>query len=302
MTESHTGGETIGSGQASASAGEAAIDQQRLRGWFADCPGAVVAFSGGVDSAVVAQAAHDALNDRAIAATADSASLARDELAGATELAKRIGIEHRLVATGEVADPAYLRNDSQRCFHCKSHLFQSLHAMREVRELGWWIITGTNRDDLGDWRPGLVAAEQHGVRSPLAELGIDKAGVRSLAARWQLPVAEKPASPCLASRVAYGVAVTPERLARIEAAEAEMRALGFHRFRVRLHAGELARIEVPIDQLPQLIERPARERLIRKLGDLGFRFVTLDLEGFASGSLNRLIELPAPPSTDRDFT
>ncbi|MGN6543491.1 MAG: ATP-dependent sacrificial sulfur transferase LarE [Aureliella sp.] len=293
----HTGSRETGTARSSlAQCGSASRDaaalEQELRVWFSACPGAVVAFSGGVDSAVVAKAACDALQSRAIAATADSASLARFELDGATEVARQIGIEHRLVATGEGADPAYMQNDSQRCFHCKSHLFQSLQAMPEVRDMGWWILSGTNRDDLGDYRPGLAAAGEYGVRSPLAELGIDKAGVRALAARWQLPVADKPASPCLASRVAYGVAVTPERLERVEAAEAEMRQLGFTRFRVRLHEGELARIEVPVAELPLLIERTTRERLIRKLGDLGFRFVTLDLEGFASGSLNRLIAKP----------
>lgn len=269
---------------------QAAADaQRRLLQWLSECPGAVVAFSGGVDSSVVARAAHEALGERCIAATADSASLARTEMAAACDLAQRIGIRHQLIATEEIDDPAYRLNDAQRCFHCKTHLFQSLRRMSEVRDMGWWILTGTNLDDLGDWRPGLRAADENGVRSPLTELGIDKAGVRSLARSWNLPVAEKPASPCLSSRLAYGVAVTPQRLAMIEAAEAEMRELGLTNFRVRMHPGELARIEVPIAQLPQLTERAVRERLIRRLGDLGFHFVTLDLEGFASGSLNRLI-------------
>jgi uncharacterized protein len=263
--------------------------QRRLVQWLSECPGAVVAFSGGVDSSVVARAAQEALGPRCLAATADSASLARAELLAACDLALRIGIRHQLIATEEVSDPAYRVNDAQRCFHCKTHLFQSLQRMPEVRDMGWWIVTGTNLDDLGDWRPGLRAASENGVRSPLAELGINKASVRSLARSWNLPVAEKPASPCLASRLAYGVAVTPERLAMIEAAEAELRELGLTNFRVRLHPGELARIEVPIADLPRLTERTVRERLIRRLGDLGYRFVTLDLEGCASGSLNRLI-------------
>lgn len=265
--------------------------EQSLLDWFKDCPGAVVAFSGGVDSAVVAQAAHLAVGERAIAATADSASLARSELVLAVELAKRIGIAHHLVATAEGTDPGYQKNDAQRCFHCKSHLFMSLHLRAEVRDAGWWVVTGTNRDDLGDWRPGLRAANQYRVRSPLAELGIDKASVRALAAHWHLPVADKPASPCLASRLAYGVAVTPERLAMVEAAEAELRELGLTNFRVRLHSDDLARLEVPLDELGRLTERPVRERLIKRLAELGFRYVTLDLEGFASGSLNRLISI-----------
>ena len=270
--------------------------ERSLLEWFGRCPGAIIAYSGGVDSAVVAQAASRVLSSNAIAVTADSASLARVELTQASELAAHIGIEHRLVATSEVHDPAYLKNDSQRCFHCKSHLFESLEQLREVRELGWWILTGTNRDDLGDWRPGLRAAANHSVRSPLAELDFDKAAVRTLAHHWRLPAADKPASPCLASRIAYGVEVTPERLSMVEAAEAELRELGLNDFRVRMHAGELARIEVPIAQLLRLTEEMFRQRIVRRLGELGFRFVTLDLEGFASGSLNRLISISAPSS------
>ena len=265
--------------------------EKSLFAWLHDCPGAVVAFSGGVDSAVVARAAFQVLGRRAIAATADSASLARSELIQACDVAKRIGIEHRLISTAEVIDPAYLKNDSQRCFHCKSHLFNSLRQTTEVRDMGWWIVTGTNRDDLADWRPGLRAAGDYGVRSPLAEIGIDKAGARALARFWQLPVADKPASPCLASRIAYGVHVTPERLAMVEAAEAELRELGLVNFRVRLHDGDLARIEVPLNELGRLVESPIRQRLIRRFGELGFHFVTLDLEGFSSGSLNRLIAI-----------
>ena len=271
--------------------------ERSLLDWFHGCSGAVVAFSGGVDSAVVAYAAHQALSQQALAATADSASLPRHELIEATDLAKRIGIEHRLIATQEVIDPAYLKNDSQRCFHCKSHLFQALRQLVEVRDKGWWMLSGTNRDDLGEWRPGLRAADEYGVRSPLAELGIDKSAVRALAQRWQLPVAEKPATPCLASRVAYGVSVTPERLAMIEGAEAELRKLGLASFRVRLHEGELARIEVPAGDLMRLTDAAVRERLIRRFAQLGFRFVTLDLEGFSSGSLNRLISIAPRAST-----
>ncbi|MCC6510067.1 MAG: ATP-dependent sacrificial sulfur transferase LarE [Pirellulaceae bacterium] len=262
---------------------------QLLTQWLSHCPGAVVAFSGGVDSAVVAQVAHDVLGDRALAVTADSASLARAELADACQLAKRIGIAHHLVHTEEVADPAYQANDSQRCFHCKTHLFVTLKQMPQVQQQGWWILTGTNLDDLGDWRPGLRAAADHAVRSPLAELSIDKTGVRQLAHLWNLPVAEKPANPCLASRLAYGVSVTPQRLAMVEGAEAELRSLGLVKFRVRLHADNLARIEVPLDELARLIQPEVRSALIRRLAELGFRYVTLDLEGFTSGSLNKLI-------------
>ncbi len=261
----------------------------RLLSWFNQCPGALVAYSGGVDSAVVARAALQALGIRAIAVTADSSSLARNELSSAKDLAVRIGIEHRIVQTHELSDPAYQMNASDRCFHCKSHLFQELTSLREVKEQGWWILTGTNVDDLGDWRPGIEAAKLFEVRSPLAELKLGKVDVRELAHLWELPVADKPASPCLSSRLAYGLQVTPERLAKVEAAEAVLRQLGFVQFRVRLHEGDLARLEVPISELPRLVENETRLKVIRSFGELGFRFVTLDLEGFVSGSLNRLI-------------
>lgn len=261
----------------------------RLVEWFQECPGAVVAYSGGVDSAVVAKIAGRLLGSRVLAATADSASLSRYEYQAAVELVPQLEVTHRVVATSEVSDPNYLQNDSQRCFHCKSHLFTRLSELPEVAQQGWWILTGTNADDLGDWRPGLEAARAFAVRAPLAELGIGKSQVRELAAAWQLPVSDKPASPCLASRIAYGVSVTPERLAMVEAAEAKLRALGFKQFRVRVHAGDLARIEVSPNDLACLIDPSIRNELVRAFGQIGFRYVTLDLEGFVSGSLNRLI-------------
>lgn len=267
---------------------------ERLLEWFGPCPGAVIAFSGGVDSAVVARAAYDALRERALAVTADSPSLSRNELDGALMVAEGIGVPHRVVRTNEVADPNYRKNDAQRCFHCKSHLFQTLETLPEVTEKGWWILTGTNRDDLGDWRPGLAAAREYAVRSPLAELGIDKANVRQIAVYWNMNVADKPASPCLASRMAYGVQVTPERLAMVELAESELLALGFTNFRVRLHADELGRIEVPLEQIGRLLDPQLRLRLVTRMREMGFRFVSLDLEGFASGKMNRLIQIQTP--------
>ena len=257
--------------------------------WFKPCPGAVIAYSGGVDSAVVAYAAYQALGQRALAAIADSPSLARHELADARKLAELIGIPLLVIDTQELDDPAYQVNDAQRCFHCKTHLYTELERLPQVQRDQWWILSGTNRDDLGDWRPGLRAAGEHAVRSPLAELGIDKATVRQLARAWQLPIAEKPASPCLASRLAYGLSVTPQRLAMVEQAEAWLRQLGLVQFRVRLHADDLARIEVPLSELPRLTQANVRAELVQSFAAMGFRFVTLDLEGFASGSLNKLI-------------
>lgn len=254
----------------------------------------MIAFSGGVDSAVVARAAREALLGRSLAVTADSPSLSRFELQGALQVAEIIGIPHRVVQTEEVSDPSYSKNDSMRCFHCKSHLFQTLESLPEVLEKGWWILTGTNQDDLGDWRPGLAAAKKHMVRSPLAELRIGKSAVREMASYWRLPTADKPASPCLASRMAYGVQVTPERLAMVESAEAELQSLGFTNFRVRLHADELGRMEVPLDQIDRLLDPQIRQRLVNRMREIGFRFVSLDLEGFESGKLNRLVQIQGP--------
>jgi pyridinium-3,5-biscarboxylic acid mononucleotide sulfurtransferase len=251
---------------------------------------AAVAFSGGIDSTVVAQAARLALGDAAVAVTADSPSVPRREVAEARKLAARIGIRHVVIPTEEFADPDYVRNDGTRCYHCKSELYSRIEDL--LPELGADVIcSGANLDDQGDYRPGLKAAAEHAVRHPLQEAGFAKADVRELARHWGLPTWDKPASPCLSSRLAPGLAVTPERTARVEAAEAYLRRLGYRELRVRLHEGELARIEVPLDALPRLADPQYREGLVRHLKELGFRFVTLDLEGFRSGSLNALISL-----------
>jgi uncharacterized protein len=250
----------------------------------------VVAFSGGVDSTVVAKAAYLAVGERAVAITADSASVPRTEIADAERLARHIGIRHRLVRTEEFADPDYVRNDGTRCYYCKSELYSRIETL--LPELGVAVIcSGANLDDRGDYRPGLTAAADYAVRHPLQEAEFTKADVRALARAWGLPTWDKPASPCLSSRLAPGVEVTRERTARIEAAEAQLRALGYRECRVRLHEGELARIEVPAPELARLAEPALREDFVRCLKELGFRFVTLDLEGFRSGSLNSLVSL-----------
>ncbi|HEY1376207.1 MAG TPA: ATP-dependent sacrificial sulfur transferase LarE, partial [Gemmataceae bacterium] len=197
----------------------------------------VVALSGGVDSAVVARAAREALGDAALAVTADSPSVARTELADARRVAAQIGIRHRVVATNEFNDPAYVRNDGTRCYFCKSELYSRIEAL--LPELGDPVVcSGANVDDMGDYRPGLTAAAEHRVRHPLQEAGCTKADVRALARHWGLDIWDKPAAPCLSSRLAPGVAVTPERTARVEAAERLLRELGFRECRVRLHEGE----------------------------------------------------------------
>jgi uncharacterized protein len=247
-----------------------------------------VAFSGGIDSTVVAQAAYEALGDAAIAVTAVSESLAAGELEGAEELARKIGIRHRVIHTKEFADPNYLRNNADRCYFCKSELYGRLSGM--LTELGVDVIaSGANTDDMGDYRPGLRAASEHGVRHPLQECALHKADVRALARGWGLPTWDKPATPCLSSRIAYGENVTPERVRMIDQAEQWLRHRGLPVLRVRYHQGDLARIEVPVDDLPRLVELQVRGELIPAFRALGFKFITLDLEGFRSGSLNSVI-------------
>lgn len=264
--------------------------RDRLLAVLRDLGGAAVAFSGGIDSTVVAKAAFLALGEGAVAVTADSASVARTELADARELAALIGIRHVVVRTDEFQNPAYLANDGARCYHCKTELYSTVERL--LPELGVPVmVSGANLDDLGDYRPGLVAAAEHFVRHPLQEAGFTKADVRALAREWELPTWDKPAAPCLSSRMAPGVAVTPERTKRVEDAEAYLRALGLRECRVRYHDGDLARVEVPPGEVARLAAEPVRTELARRLHALGFKFVTLDLDGFRSGSLNDLVPL-----------
>jgi pyridinium-3,5-biscarboxylic acid mononucleotide sulfurtransferase len=249
-----------------------------------------VAFSGGIDSTVVAKAAYLALGDHAVAVTADSASVPRAEIDEARRLADQIGIRHLIVTTEEFADPNYVRNDGSRCYYCKSELYSRIETLLADLEVDA-ICSGANLDDQGDYRPGLKAAAEHQVRHPLQEAGFTKADVRAVALAWGLPTWDKPASPCLSSRLAPGVEVTRERTARVEAAEKYLHALGYRECRVRLHEGELARIEVPADDLRRLLQPETHAGLVGRLKELGFRYVTLDLEGFRSGSLHSLVSL-----------
>lgn len=251
----------------------------------------VVALSGGVDSAVVCRAAYDALGPDALAVTAVSPSLATGELDAARQVARTIGIAHRIVETGELNRADYRKNGPDRCFHCKTELYEHLHALAATREGSTVILNGANADDLSDHRPGMRAAIDHQVRSPLAECGIGKQVVRELAAAWQLPVWDKPAMPCLASRIAYGVEVTPARLAMIDRGEQLLRALGLDTVRVRYHDGDLARLEVSADQIQRLCEPQLRQTLMERFEQIGFRFVTVDLAGFRSGSMNTLLPI-----------
>ncbi len=267
---------------------ELAAHRDRLLETLRDYGRVAVAYSGGVDSAVVAQAAHLALGANAVAVTAVSESLAAGELEAAEELAKRIGITHRVIRTDEFADANYARNNPDRCYFCKSELYGRLFGLLGV--LGVDVIaSGANVDDAGDHRPGMRAAAENHVRHPLQECGLGKSTVRALALAWDLPAWDKPATPCLSSRVAYGEQVTPERVKMIDEAEQWLRGQGLRLLRVRYHKGDMARIEVPIEELPRLASPEVRNELVEVFRALGFKFVTLDLEGFRSGSLNSLI-------------
>lgn len=269
-----------------------AAKKARLHEIVSSLGSVVVAYSGGVDSTFLAATAHDLLGDCALAVTAVSPSLAARERAAARSLASSLGWNHLAVETHEIEREEYAVNDPHRCYWCKTELFEVLAPI--ARERGARIAVGTNLDDLGDYRPGLTAAAERDVITPLVDAGLDKADVRSLSADLGLPTADKPASPCLASRFAYGVRVTPEGLRRIDAAEEVVRALGFDVFRVRDH-GDLARIEVPESEIDRATA--IRDQLVTQLKALGFRYVTLDLFGFRSGSLNEVL---APPGIRRD--
>lgn len=273
----------------------------------------VVAFSGGVDSAVVAAAVmraqhrkrerNEPLQRSSIAVTAISPAVPMIQREIAVRVARELDMPHETVMTDEGTRPDYIRNDLQRCFHCKQTLYAALQRIAEFAaaasadttpSAAMPIVSGTNADDLGDHRPGIEAGRMAGVRTPLADLGISKRIVRGIAAHWGLSVADLPAAPCLASRIAYGVEVTADRLARIERAEAWLAGHGFSPLRVRLHAGELARIEVAADAIARLVSKPLADQLRTTFAELGFRAVTVDLGGFQSGSLNRLVSLHPP--------
>jgi uncharacterized protein len=251
-------------------------------------PSMIVAFSGGVDSSLVAAVAARRLGPRALAVTAVSASLAAGELDGARSVARSIGIEHETIATDELAEPAYRANRPDRCYHCKTELYGQLERLASARGFAA-VASGTNTDDLGDWRPGLRAASEHGVRHPLVDAGIGKGTVRRLARELGIPSAEKPAMPCLASRVPYGTPVEAEVLAQIDRAERGLRALGLRDLRVR-HFADLGVIELSDADLHELdlAHRAAAERAVIAAG---YRRAEISPEPLRSGSLNRLLPL-----------
>lgn len=258
----------------------------RLDLWFREPLGLLVSFSGGVDSSLVAFLARHFLGrDRCLAVISASDSLKMSELDEAREFALRHDIPLEVIATREIDNPDYAANPANRCYYCKSTLYTAMDDLKATHP-GWWVANGQNTDDLGDYRPGLQAAREHEVRAPLGECDIDKSMVRALAARFGLACWDKPASPCLASRVPYGERVTPEKLRRIENAEAVLTEAGFPVCRVR-HAGSTARIEVPPDRITELRDR--LPDLEPRLLALGFDRVEIDPEGFVSGKLNRAL-------------
>jgi pyridinium-3,5-biscarboxylic acid mononucleotide sulfurtransferase len=267
------------------------VKYARLLGLLREMDRVVVAFSGGVDSTFLGRAAREALGDRAMLVTADSETYPASERVEAERLAGLIGLPHRVVRTHELDDPSYARNAPDRCFFCKQELFTRLAAIARDHA-GAPLVYGAIMDDLGDHRPGMEAARQHGVRAPLIEAELWKAEVRVLSRELGLPTWDKPSFACLSSRFQYGDRITAQKLRQVEAAEACLRELGFRQFRVRHHE-RLARLELPPEEMRRLWEDGRHEAIVRRLRDLGYHFVTLDLQGFRSGSANEALRWTA---------
>ena len=247
----------------------------------------IVAYSGGADSAFLAATAQRILGQSSLAVTASSPSLAPSELRDAVTLAESLGLDHRVIETAEVERPDYSANTSSRCFFCKDELYTHLTRVASLEGFAF-VANGSNVDDLGDFRPGLKAAEKFGVRSPLVETGLTKSEIRSLSRDMDLPTWDKPAQACLSSRIPYGTTVTVEALTRVAKAEEFLRDLGFRQLRVR-HHDTIARIEVELEDLPRLVTGDLRDRVSEYFKSIGYAYVTLDLAGFRSGSLNEVL-------------
>jgi pyridinium-3,5-biscarboxylic acid mononucleotide sulfurtransferase len=247
----------------------------------------IVAYSGGTDSAYLAWAAVQALGEKAVAITADSASIPESHKRDAEEFARQFQIRHEYIETYEFENPEYVKNDKNRCFHCKDELFSRLDKVCTERGI-FNVVYGVNVDDLGDWRPGQGAAKAHSVKAPLVDAGLSKAEIRELSRLAGLPTWDRPAAACLSSRIPYGTEVTRERIKVVENGEEALKALGFRQFRTRFH-GDLVRIEVAVEELPRALQPEMAARFVEIFKPLGFHYVTLDLQGYRQGSLNEAI-------------
>ena len=258
---------------------------KKIKSLILEMDSALVAFSGGVDSTLVLALAHDVLGEKALAVTAQSASMPDREMKACHQLAKEIGVKHLVVKTEEMSNPNYRANPANRCYHCKTELYSSLKKVAQQENI-LNILNGTNTDDLGDYRPGLDSAREQGVRSPLVEAEFNKQEVRELSRKMEISVWDKPAMACLSSRIPYGQPVTEEKLAMIEQAEDVLLSLGFEQIRVR-HHGDLARIELGKNEMPHYLNNEKIQKIVQeKFKVLGFLTVVLDPEGYRMGSLN----------------
>jgi uncharacterized protein len=261
--------------------------EERLREIFRELESVIVAYSGGVDSSYVAYVANAELGPRAVCITGESASLPAFQRAEIDRVVEKFGFQHEVIQTDELDNSSYSANNPDRCFFCKDELYTKLESVAHGRGIQT-IVDGSTTDDLGDYRPGRRAAAQHAVRSPLIEVGLSKNEVRELSRRATLPTWDKPASPCLSSRIAYGTTVTIERLSKVDRGEEILREYGFREFRVR-HHDQLVRLEISQSEMDRVLNQQIFKELAARFRELGFKYVTLDLEGFRSGSMNEVL-------------